>query len=87
MPELDGCEATRRIRAKRRTSTRPWIIAVTAGALPGDRERAFASGMNDFLTKPVRTETLSTALARAYAGVTASQPIPDDSAPAQRRAT
>src|SRR5581483_4225685 len=69
MPELDGCEATRRIRAKRRSPTRPWIIALTAGAMADDRERAFAAGMNDFLTKPVRTEALSVALARAHAGV------------------
>ncbi|MDO8542219.1 MAG: response regulator [Opitutaceae bacterium] len=67
MPELDGCEATRRIRAKHPVSTRPWIIALTAGVMPNDRERAFAAGMNDFLTKPVRTEALAIALARAYA--------------------
>ncbi len=67
MPELDGCEATRRIRAKGVSPVRPWIIALTAGAMAGDRERALNSGMNDFLTKPVRTESLSAALARAHA--------------------
>jgi CheY-like chemotaxis protein len=69
MPEVDGCEATRRIRANRRTPTRPWIIALTAGAMPEDRERALAAGMNDFLTKPVRTDALSAALARAHAAI------------------
>ena len=69
MPELDGCEATRRIRAKQCTATRPWIIALTAGAMQADRERAFAAGMNDFLTKPVRTDALAIALARGYAEV------------------
>jgi PAS domain S-box-containing protein len=69
MPELDGCAATRRIRALLPTPTRPWIIALTAGAMRDDRERALASGMNDFLTKPVRTEALADALARAHATV------------------
>ncbi len=69
MPEVDGCEATRRIRARRATPTRPWIVALTAGAMQDDRERAFAAGMNDFLTKPVRPEALSAALARAHAGI------------------
>jgi two-component system, sensor histidine kinase and response regulator len=69
MPELDGCEATRRIRGARTSTQRPWIVALTAGAMLGDRERALAAGMNDFLTKPVRTEALSTALTRAHAGL------------------
>jgi PAS domain S-box-containing protein len=69
MPEVDGCEATRRIRAQRQTPQRPWIVALTAGAMPDDRERALAAGMNDFLTKPVRTDALAAALVRAHAGV------------------
>jgi CheY-like chemotaxis protein len=72
MPEIDGCEATRRIRAKRQGHARPWIIALTAGAMPEDRERALAAGMNDFLTKPVRTDALSVALARAHANASTS---------------
>jgi PAS domain S-box-containing protein len=70
MPEIDGCEATRQIRAQRQASDRPWIIALTAGAMPEDRERALAAGMNDFLTKPVRTDALAVALARAHAALT-----------------
>ncbi len=76
MPELDGCEATRRIRARRPTSVRPWIIALTAGAMQDDRERALAAGMNDFLTKPVRPDALSGALARAHAGIAAGDRTP-----------
>lgn len=72
MPEIDGCEATRRIRARYETPTRPWIIALTAGAMQNDREQAFAAGMNDFLTKPVRAEALSLALARAHAALAAT---------------
>jgi CheY-like chemotaxis protein len=77
MPELDGCEATRRIRTISRSPTRPWIIALTAGATQADRERAFASGMNDFLTKPVRTESISAALERAYAGMNGELTVPN----------
>jgi PAS domain S-box-containing protein len=69
MPELDGCEATRRIRAYTGSTTRPWIIALTAGVTPADRERAMNSGMNDFLTKPVRTDLLTASLERAHAGL------------------
>jgi CheY-like chemotaxis protein len=69
MPELDGCEATRRIRTLSRSTTRPWIIALTAGATQAHRDRAMGSGMNDFLTKPVRTESISAALERAHGGL------------------
>jgi PAS domain S-box-containing protein len=79
MPEIDGCEATRRIRATRRATARPWIIALTAGAMPEDRERALAAGMNDFLTKPVRTDALSVALTRAHASVSQPQLQPANS--------
>jgi PAS domain S-box-containing protein len=87
MPEIDGCEATRRIRAKRQAPVRPWIIALTAGAMPEDRVRAMAAGMNDFLTKPVRTEALAAALARAHASLAASVRQPhgkSDPFPTQR---
>ncbi|MDP3070747.1 MAG: PAS domain S-box protein [Opitutaceae bacterium] len=72
MPLLDGSEATRKIRELRGSPTRPWIIALTAGAMQGDRERCLSAGMNDFLSKPVRPNALSDALERAHAGVTAS---------------
>ncbi|NET39711.1 MAG: response regulator [Cyanothece sp. SIO1E1] len=62
MPIMDGLEATRRICAKYSDADRPWIIALTAAAMGGDRERALNEGMNDFITKPVRTERLVEAL-------------------------
>ena len=66
MPELDGLEATRCIRANPRTATVPWIIALTAGVGSADREEARAAGMNAYLAKPLRPEALEAALAHAY---------------------
>ncbi|HYP17246.1 MAG TPA: response regulator, partial [Opitutus sp.] len=66
MPELDGFEATRRIRAGERTAQLPWIIALTAGVGSADREQARAAGMNDYVAKPLRPEALQAALEQAY---------------------
>ena len=66
MPEMDGLEATRRIRAGQIPgSHRPWIIALTANAMQGDREECVAAGMDDFLTKPMKPAELAAVLGRA----------------------
>ncbi len=59
MPEMDGYEATRRIREQ---GNNVWIIALTAHALPEDRERSLRAGMNAHLSKPIRLETLRTVI-------------------------
>ena len=59
MPEMDGFEASKRIRAMK-LSPEPFIIAMTAYAMDGDRERCLASGMDDYLPKPVTFANLST---------------------------
>ena len=64
MPELDGLEATRRIRERFGSGDGPRIIAMTANAMEGDRDDCLAAGMDDYLAKPIRPEELSRALAR-----------------------
>ncbi|MEC4984099.1 MAG: response regulator [Oscillatoria sp. PMC 1068.18] len=64
MPQMDGLEATRRICAKMSLEDRPWIIAMTAHAMRGDREECLEVGMNDYISKPVRNEALVEALLR-----------------------
>lgn len=58
MPELDGIETTRKIRKNSTLSRQPHIIAMTAHALEGDRELCLACGMDDYISKPIRLETL-----------------------------
>ncbi|CAD7816259.1 Signal transduction histidine-protein kinase BarA [Chryseobacterium aquaeductus] len=58
MPHLNGIEATRKIRAMESNIEIP-IIALTAGSLPGEKEKCFQAGMSDFLTKPLLKKTLS----------------------------
>jgi CheY-like chemotaxis protein len=65
MPELDGLDASRRIRERWPEETRPRIIAMTANAMPEDRAACIAAGMDDYLAKPIRPNELGAALSRA----------------------
>ena len=67
MPEMDGLEATRRIRAELPQDRQPWIIAVTASALTGDRDRCMEAGMDDYIAKPVSVKGIRHAMERAIA--------------------
>ncbi|EDY83864.1 ATPase, histidine kinase-, DNA gyrase B-, and HSP90-like domain protein [Verrucomicrobiia bacterium DG1235] len=66
MPNMDGYEATREIYKRFPIDKRPYIIALTANAMQGDRERAIAAGMQDYVSKPIRPATIGAALKKAY---------------------
>jgi PAS domain S-box-containing protein len=65
MPEMDGLEAARRLVERHPRSARPWIIALTANAMQGDRDLCLRAGMDDYLAKPIKLQDLDAALARA----------------------
>jgi CheY-like chemotaxis protein len=65
IPEIDGLTVVRRLRAA--GSAVP-VIALTALAMPGDRERCLEAGANDYLGKPMRLETLTRAIVRQLKG-------------------
>lgn len=79
MPEIDGYEVTRRIRqaekdAGRAGRGRAYIVALTAHALQGDRDRCLEAGMDDYLSKPLRLSSLQAALQRAMENLAAGEP-------------
>ncbi|MGC1248718.1 MAG: response regulator, partial [Spirulinaceae cyanobacterium] len=58
MPEMDGLSATQIICQEIESNCRPYIVAMTANAMQGDRERCLAAGMDNYLSKPIRLEDL-----------------------------
>jgi signal transduction histidine kinase/DNA-binding response OmpR family regulator/HPt (histidine-containing phosphotransfer) domain-containing protein/PAS domain-containing protein len=80
MPELDGLEATRRIRREWPAGQQPHVIAMTANAMQGDREMCLAAGMDGYVSKPIRVEALVAALSQSRP-LQASQPGAGNAAP------
>jgi len=67
MPQMDGLEATQHICAEWSDRHRPYIIAMTANAMEGDRDDCLAAGMNDYVSKPIRLPALIQALQNTVA--------------------
>ncbi len=76
MPEMDGLEASRQIRARLPADRQPKIIALTANAMQGDRETCLAAGMDDYITKPVKMHEIAAAIRRQF-----GQPAAKSAAP------
>jgi len=83
MPEMDGLEATRIIRERQQEKSRypnyhhqMIIVAMTASAMPGDRDKCISAGMDDYLAKPVRPEDIRSVVERWGSAAKASAPTP-----------
>jgi len=59
MPEMDGLTATKLIRANLSISVQPYIVAMTGNAMPEDRQACFDAGMNDYISKPIRSNEIA----------------------------
>ena len=85
MPEMDGLEASRAICARWAASERPRIIAMTAEAMQGDRDKCLAAGMDDYIVKPVTLDRLAAALAKCRPLAAATAPETGAAPPVEKQ--
>lgn len=67
MPGMNGLEATAAIRAEQPAEEQPVIVAVTANALKGDRERCLEAGMDEYISKPLRSDSILKVIRKFFA--------------------
>lgn len=77
MPDMDGIETTAKIRAQRSESERPYVVALTANAIAGDREKYLHAGMDDYISKPIEIAELVRALRAAATTRSTASGAPD----------
>ena len=87
MPEMDGIEATKKIRRLPGAVSNVPIIAMTANAMKGDRERYLEAGMDDYVSKPINPALLAEAIARQCGGETAAPEAAEQSAAVEKDIT
>jgi CheY-like chemotaxis protein len=75
MPEMDGLEASRRIRRTLPAERQPKIIALTANAMQGDREICLDAGMDDYISKPVKMHEIVAAIRRQFSKAAVAPPV------------
>ncbi|MCC5638295.1 PAS domain S-box protein [Nostoc sp. CHAB 5844] len=83
MPEMDGLETSQIITQQWETSTRPYIIAITANAMRGDREACLAAGMNGYISKPIQMAELVQALSKYQPCIPKKEPPTQTGRPTQ----